>query len=374
MRILLAFGALLTPAAALGQLRVPEGGEIFLLAPEAAASWAWDLDGDGAFDDCVDEPECLLSAAGLDGPGEFEIAILEDDVARTIPIAVENVAPTVLSQPPLLARRGGAYRYVPAVVDPAGALDPYTLALVDGNYPGGMAVLPGDAENPPAIVWTPNVADIAASPNQVEMEVEDDDGGLFTQIWDIDVADNSPPFEPSLLYPLGRDCVVVDRPNIQLGNASDLDEDPLTYFIEVDPDPAFRSIGLQASGPLPEGAGGFTQWQVPRPLTDGELYYWRAWVTDTIQESEKIVEVFEVCLAEEPDPGPGNSGNRTPPADSPPLRVPLPDRDPRGCACWPESPRSDGEPAAAGCFLLYWAIGTRRGRAPSKPSSRKRTT
>ncbi len=294
-----------------GPYRVPEGGEI-ILEPRIfdregdALLWSWDLDGDGGFDDSSDLNPTLdvaTRAEMADGDAEFTVSlyVVEDidggrEVVRDADIEVVNVAPIVVSEPPGSARRGGEYRYVPAVADPAGVLDPYTLLLIDDEYPGGMAVVPGDLENPPAIVWTPNVADIAASPHHVEMEVEDEDGGLFTQAWDIVVTDNTAPFEPSLLYPRGRDCILVERPTMKLGNAQDLDDDPLTYFIEVDSDPAFRSIDLQASGPLPEGVSGFTEWQVPRPLTNGELYYWRAWVTDTIQESERIVEVFEVCL------------------------------------------------------------------------------
>lgn len=109
---------------------------------------------------------------------------------------------------------------------------------------------------------------------------------------------NSTPYDPQPLYPTIENCVQVARPTFRVSNSSDLDGDVLRYHFQVDPEPGFRSIDLQQSPPdgVPEGPSGFTEWQAPRPLVDGELYYWRVWVDDCFDTSEGIVQVFEVCI------------------------------------------------------------------------------
>ena len=113
----------------------------------------------------------------------------------------------------------------------------------------------------------------------------------------VEHAANAAPYYPQPLYPTIEDCVRVLQPTLKVANSSDLDGDALRYHFDIDRDVGFRSIDLQTTPDegVPEGPPGFTEWRVPRALVDGETYYWRAWVDDCWDESEKIVSVFEVC-------------------------------------------------------------------------------
>ncbi len=293
------------PLVVLGAQVGAEGGEIVLEARIEDGNGdplivSWDLDGDGAFDDS-NELTPLVSLADVDGDAEMEIGVfvVEDvaggkEITRTGTIDVQNVAPTIVSAPGTTARRGGEYRYAPDVRDPAAA-DTFTFELLEG--PDAMSV-----EADGAVAWSPTIADVGVS-HAVTLAVEDDDGGRFEQSWEMEVIDNLPPDEPTLLYPTPEECVRVDRPRILVGNATDLDADPLRYYFEVDGDPAFRSIELQSSpeGGVPEGGAGSTEWTVIRPLEDGGTYYFRVWVTDGVEESERLTSVFDVCVGGDGD-------------------------------------------------------------------------
>ncbi len=291
-----------------GPYNVPEGGSV-ILEPRIfdregdAYIWAWDLDNDGTFEEDALNP--IFSAETIDGPDERTVSIhVEEDFAgghivdRSTDIEILNVAPIILSEPPTDGRRGGMYTYTPVVADPAipTGTEPMTFELIEDEHPDGMAIadpLTGRIE------WTPRADQIAD--HDVEFYMEDDDGGSFTQTWTITVTDNTPPFQATPLYPVDPTddgCVRVARPTFKVSNSSDLDEDPLVYFFEVDKDPGFRSIDLQQSEPVPQGISGFTEWQVIRALQDQQTYYWRTWVTDGIEESEKIVNVFQTCLVD----------------------------------------------------------------------------
>jgi hypothetical protein len=111
-------------------------------------------------------------------------------------------------------------------------------------------------------------------------------------------AENTPPYPVQILYPTIDACVRVANPTLKVANSSDPDGDVLRYHFEIDMDAGFRSIDLQESGSLPEGPAGFTEWRLPRPLVDGQTYYWRAWVDDCYEESEKVVAVFMTCIVD----------------------------------------------------------------------------
>jgi MYXO-CTERM domain-containing protein len=286
-----------------GPYLVPEEGETFLEPRISDGDGdplliSWDIDGDGGFDDSS-EMNPLFSAAGIDGPDERDIGlyVVEDiaggeEIIRNATIEIVNVAPTIVSEPPTTARRGGEYLYTPVIADPE-PLDTFGVELVADEFPGGMTLDAG------TVKWVPQLADVPG-PHSVRISVEDDDGGVFEQAWEITVADNTKPYEPSPLYPTLESCVRVLNPTFKVGNAIDPDEDALSYFFEVDLDPGFRSIDHQESPSegIPEGESGFTEWRVPRPLQDGFTYYWRSWVSDGVEDSEKITNVFDVCAGD----------------------------------------------------------------------------
>ncbi len=366
-RIVAVLAAITAPAVSAAQIHVAEGGEVLLEAPAGAADWAWDLDGDGAFRECAHEAQCIFSAAGLDGPTEatVDLYVAYDDLSQSIQplsIEVDNVVPTIVSAPPTGARRGGLYFYAPTVVDPAGASDPWTLELLDNAFPDGMEADPVAGE----LWWTPRADQLGE--HEVTIAVEDDDGGRTEQMWTIEVTDNAAPSAPELLYPIGTgsDCTMVDRPTFKVSNAVDPDGDPLVYLFEVDSDAAFRSIYLQASGAMPEGVSGFSEWQVPRSLANG-TYYWRAWTSDGYEESDKIVEVFEVCVHAD-DPCWASYNNDCPDEpqddagdDAPPVGEIATSRH-AGCTCYSSREADDGAEASLGLLSMALLFGLRRRR------------
>jgi len=305
----------ITPGVAGAQVRVPEGGEVRLEAPADAGRWAWDFDGDGVFDDCEGERECLFSARTFDGPDAVDVGVWADGVVTTETISVDNVAPVIVSPPPVTVRRGAEYRYEPIVEDPVGERDPYAVVLVEDESPAGMWVEEG------VLVWIPDDADLAMTPVRVRVEVADGDGGTASQVWDVNVRDNSGPSVPLPLYPTSANCVMVARPTLKVGNASDPDGDPLLYFVEVDSDPDFDSAQLVQSPGLPEGPSGFTEWQL-QGLPFGARFYWRVWASDGAEESAKAGETFVYCGGPTGPPAADDNDPRPRPELLPPLPPP----------------------------------------------------
>jgi len=223
------------------------------------------------------------------------------------------------------------------------------------------------------------VPDLLGSPHRVRMIVEDDDGGESEQQWSIEVLDNTPPFDPVLLYPTAGNCIGVLQPTLTVANATDLDGDPLVYYFEVDTDPGFHSIDLLDSDPVPEDARGFTEWRVPRPLMNEYLYYWRVWASDGIQESWGITEVFRVCLDVHPPSNPDagddcyKGGYFCFDEDAGPetSRPVTPGTSP-GCGCAPERPSEPREAAGAGTIAMLAFVFRRRRPSPGPHGGRGR--
>ena len=90
---------------------------------------------------------------------------------------------------------------------------------------------------------------------------------------------NDPPGNFGLSSP--SDGAEVDRltPVLAATAASDVDEDPLTYFFEVYADPALKILVASASN-VREGADGVVSWAVNVPLSDNTRYFWRALAVD----------------------------------------------------------------------------------------------
>lgn len=357
----------IVPAPALAQkFVVAEGGEAILEAPADSTSWAWSLDGDGAYDDCPNEPTCILSAAEQDGDSTFEIGLVTDRELQTFEVVVRNVPPVFTSLPPSNTRRGATYTYAPIVRDPGSAstTERMQFQLVDGLFPEGMVV----DEATGVVTWIPRADQVGEQ--IAELRVEDDDGGSAVQTWSIDVRDNAAPSEPVLLYPGLLDCISVESPTFYVANGSDPDGDPLSYFFEADTHPSFRSGQLIQSPGIPEGASGFTTFQVPKPLEICDSYFWRAWTSDGAAESAKVAGLFQVCLYMDCEPRRErpedcSMGDSLCSDDEP--RPPIHDQTTSGCGCWPEPPLSSApERAGLGLALVIFAGLTRPRRRPPR--------
>ncbi len=144
-------------------------------------SYAWDLNNDGVFDDATG-PTVTFDTSNLDGPSSFPIALRVngpgdmEDIANTT-IEVTNVAPTLVSEPPLNASVGVAYEYTLLVDDPGIRFDEPMYSVVAG--PEGTVI---DLQG--VLTWTPplEALDTEAS---FEVLVDDGDEGTATQSWTV---------------------------------------------------------------------------------------------------------------------------------------------------------------------------------------------
>ena len=89
---------------------------------------------------------------------------------------------------------------------------------------------------------------------------------------------NDAPGEPVISTPEDGSEVEVQELDLVVGNASDLDQDALKYFFELDTVDTFDSAAKQTSGEVTEGVD-FTSWYVAA-LDDNTLYHWRVKARD----------------------------------------------------------------------------------------------
>lgn len=275
-------------------------------------TYSWDLDGDGAFGERPGEPHYVIAAGTTDGPGELRVAVEAtsggETVTATHVVTIENVAPTIESEPPLTARVGSPYRYTLTVDDPAGDDDPIAIRLT--SRPPGMAI--EDA----SITWTPT-PDQRGRTFPAIMRVDDGDGGEAMQRWDIEVAQNSAPPPPIPESPIERARVPGTMAvTLTVTNAEDVEEDALTYAFELSQVSRFDGEDVIRSAPVEEGAGGTTSWTTEGPLAPG-LWYWRVWADDGMGPGRAV---FAQLVVDDPaaalvdgsipglDGGPGGGG------------------------------------------------------------------
>jgi subtilase family serine protease/flagellar hook assembly protein FlgD len=112
------------------------------------------------------------------------------------------------------------------------------------------------------------------------------------------VTGNGTPTKPAPIRPVGGTGVATLTPELVTANATDPEDDALSYRFEVDRVPSFDSPERQASPDVAEGAAD-TRW-TPLPLRDNTLYYWRVRATDGNTTSDWAVESFFVNLANDP--------------------------------------------------------------------------
>lgn len=268
-------------------------------------SYSWDLDGDESFGENADTASYTIEADTTDGPAGMRIGVEAVDAHgntsyRYRTLRVLNVAPRITSEPPLVTSVGASFRYALTVVDPGGAHDPLTFTMLRG--PERMVVSPEGI-----VQWTPTESDVtrAGETLRVEVQVDDGDGGLDVQGWELTVSPNRVPTPPAPAYPVDRIAIVNTTPRLVVANAEDLDLDPLTYVFEIDRVDTFDSPALRTSEPIEETPG-ITAWQLTEPLEENRLYHWRVYASDGMAESEVRQAAFYVVR--DPSLGPPDAG------------------------------------------------------------------
>ncbi|MBI2894609.1 MAG: putative Ig domain-containing protein [Deltaproteobacteria bacterium] len=212
-----------------GPYSVEEGGAVRLgievLDSEGdEVSWSWDLDGDGEYGELANRPDPLIDASDADGPSALRVGIEMTDgsstVTRTISIGVDNVAPTIGSEPPASATTGEQYEYTVVASDIAA--DTLSFEVVDG--PPLMTV------SPEGIVrWRPE-ADGRGPLVPVTLRVSDDDGGAAEQSWTIGMA-GAPTVQVGGPYRVAEGGTIELAPMIE-----DAEGDALTFAWDLDGD------------------------------------------------------------------------------------------------------------------------------------------
>jgi len=315
---------------------------------------SWDLDDDEVFGETPGAMSYTIPAGTTDGPSSVRVGVQAMDAggntsSRYRTIRIVNVDPTITSEPPGVTSVGASLRYQIEVDEPAGAADPLTYALVDG--PSRITI-----NDTGLLSWVPNESDVTlgGETTRIEISVADGDDGIDSQIWEITVSPNHVPGSPALVFPIGGEVLADSAPRLVVQNAEDEDLDPLTYYFEIDTVETFDSPDLLASGPVDETPG-ISFWY-PGELSQ-DTYFWRAWVSDGMVETEPAMTSFEVYLglvetpdgAVDPDGGVGGDTSIAPPM--------MPPRDRSGCS-------ATGTPSGAWWAALFGLalLGRRRRR------------
>jgi hypothetical protein len=106
---------------------------------------------------------------------------------------------------------------------------------------------------------------------------------------------NDAPGTPQIVAPEQASEVGAQALSLVIGNAVDMDEDPLDYLFELDTVNTFDSPAKQSSGAIPEG-NDTTSWEVAG-LDDNTVYFWRARADDGLAQSPWVVGEFFVNTA-----------------------------------------------------------------------------
>ncbi|MDP2753202.1 MAG: fibronectin type III domain-containing protein, partial [Nitrospirota bacterium] len=108
---------------------------------------------------------------------------------------------------------------------------------------------------------------------------------------------------PSLNSPEHGEDIETLTPLLSVNNASDPNDDKLTYEFELYTDSNLTNL-LSSSGVIPEG-GNTTSWQVPVENQENAVYYWRARAYDGRLYGEWMLPAsFRVNLTNEPPTAP----------------------------------------------------------------------
>ena len=281
-------------------------------------TWDW---GDGSATETGLTPDHTFA-----DDGTYTVTVTLDDQdggtdTDTITVTVANIAPIIDSTPATTASEAVQYTYAPTVVDPGDEVFTWSLSA---SAPAAMTIDPTTG----AIAWTPTYADAQAGTHAVVLTVDDGDGDTDAQSWVItvivadtdgdglpdgwEIANGLDPLDPNDVnddpdgdgltngdeFDLGQDPnsfdgptapVLVepiagvetanDTPDLVWDDATDPQNEPLTYSVEVYDDAALTNLITSASGIAPDGTGQ-TLWKVDIVLVENTVHWWRARAND----------------------------------------------------------------------------------------------
>lgn len=121
---------------------------------------------------------------------------------------------------------------------------------------------------------------------------------------------NAAPSEPTPVSPLnGVDVATAGTAMLVAANATDADNDPLTYRFEVDTVNTFDSSNRRASDAVSTGSDGTTRWTATE-LLENTRYFWRVKASDGSAESAWVGGTFRLNAQNETPavPVPANPG------------------------------------------------------------------
>ncbi|NOZ68618.1 MAG: hypothetical protein GXP46_05115, partial [Deferribacteres bacterium] len=119
------------------------------------------------------------------------------------------------------------------------------------------------------------------------------------------------PTAPSLDFPADRQDVETLTPELSVNNATDPNDDELTYEFELYSDSGLSNL-LSSSGMIVQGQN-TTSWQVPVELQENAVYHWRARAYDGLLYGDWMTAAsFRVNLVNDPPTAPSLSS----PADN----------------------------------------------------------
>jgi subtilase family serine protease/prenyltransferase beta subunit len=127
-------------------------------------------------------------------------------------------------------------------------------------------------------------------------EVEETLAGTYLRV-------EGAPSAPSLNLPRDGSDIETYTPELTVNNASDPNDDDLTYQFELYTDRNLTNL-ISSSGTVPEGEN-ITSWQVPIELQENQTYYWRVRAYDGQLYGEWMTPAsFRVNLTNEPPTAP----------------------------------------------------------------------
>ena len=182
----------------------------------------------------------------------------------------DGVAPVVTIVSPLSAKLYNSK--VPVVVlasDDASGVDKVEYQI---DAAGWKAIpLSGASNGRYAAVWE---ADSKSAPRSIYFRVTDRAGNATSESQTINFRPEAAPTAPSLSSPPNGTDLETLTPTLLVNNASDPNDDELSYQFELYSDPGLTHV-VATSGTIAAGTG-VTFWQVAAALNENVGYFWRA--------------------------------------------------------------------------------------------------
>ncbi|HEU5149656.1 MAG TPA: PKD domain-containing protein, partial [Iamia sp.] len=274
-----------TTASAGGPYTAPEGSSVTLSAsttpPLAGATYEWDVDGDGAYDDATGQNPTVsgatLAGIGLgDGPDSSNVRVRVTSGSAVITssattLTITNVAPTAT-----FSNGGTVTLGNTGTVSFTGQSDPSAADTAagfrysydfddDGDWEVGNGTYAGGSTSASATV--PTTVLNAVGTYEVNGRIIDEDGGFTDHTTTITV---DPPPNADPVADAGPDQRVNPGVTVTLdgGDSSDADDDPLTYLWTQDSGPAVTLSGSGAQRTFTAPATGTLVFQLQ--VDDGQ--------------------------------------------------------------------------------------------------------